>query len=279
MRIPSFIKQLVKCCDANSVRYALGGVQCKSDGKIEQLTATDGRILASVSCYSEDRDAVSAIVDGKTIASPPAAAFKKPVRFDGKTLQHGGSSTQVEVIEGKFPRVEDVFDKIHDDATGYVGVKLDAELLGRLCSLSAAMNSDGQLKGVTLFVKDAESCVFAACTSTDGYTARLAIMPRAADDGKPHAFPPRPGEQPTEQPKPKRKGKKEMVVQNCTVYPDGRRVPGETVNVTTGEVVAAAPPPEMLDDDAIAEAVTREPEPMQVVAAAADDYLSSPACE
>lgn len=274
MRIPSFIKQLAKCCDANAIRYALGGVQCKSDGKIEQLTATDGRILATVYCDDGDGDTVDAIVDGKVLSSPPAAAFKKPVRFDGSTLQHGGFSTQVTRIEGKFPRIEDIFDQIHDDASGYVAVKVDAELLSKLCSLSAAMNSSSDAKGLTFFVKDAQSCVFAACTSTDGYTARLAIMPRAADEGVPHAFPPRPGEQPAEQATPKKKRKKEMVVQNCTVYPDGRRVPGETVNVTTGEVIAAAPPPEMLDGDAIAEAVTREPEPV-----GAADYLCSPACE
>lgn len=262
MRIPSFIKQLAKCCDSNAVRYALGGVQCKSDGKIEQLTATDGRILASVWRFSEDRDEVSAIVDGKVLSSPPAAAFKSPVRFDGKTLQHGGSSTQVEAIEGRFPRVEDVFDKIHVDASGYVAVTLDAELLAKLCSLSAAMNKDGQAKGITLFVKDAQSCVFATCTSTDGYTARLAIMPRAADDDKPHQFPARPGEQPAEKPKPT--PKRVMRVTHETVHADGRREPCTAAdNAPIGKRPRhAGPPPEMLDDDAIAEAVTREPEPV-----------------
>ena len=276
MRIPAFIKQLAKFCDSASSRYALGGVQCKSDGKIEQLTATDGRILASVCCYSEDRDTVDVIVDGKVLASPPVAAFKKSVKFDGKTLHHGGSSTQVEAIEGKFPRVEDVFAKIHDDAIGYVAVSVDAELLAKLCSLSAAMNNDGQAKGITLFVKDAQSCVFATCTSTDGYTARLAIMPRAANDDKPHQFPARPGEQPAAIPKPT--PKRVMRAKHETVHADGRReLCTAADNAPIGKRPRpASPPPEMLDDDAIAEAVAREPEPMCVGAV---DYLCSPACE
>lgn len=262
MRIPSFIKQLVKCCDHNAIRFALGGVKCSSDGKVDTLTATDGRILACVSIESEDGAEVDVVVDGKVLSSPPAAAFKKPVRFDGKTLQYGGSSTAVEAIEGRFPRYEEIFDPIHADQSGYVSVKLDGELLRKLADLAAAMSDDSHTKGITLFVKDAKSAVYASCTGTDGYYARMAIMPRASDDDKPHQFPPRPGEQPVEQPQPKPKRKKEMVVEYATVYPDGRRVPGETVNVTTGEVIAAGPPPEMLDDDAIAEAVTREPDPI-----------------
>lgn len=269
MRIPSFIKQLAKFCDPDAIRYALSGIQCQSDGKIEQLTATDGRILASVCCLSEEQDTVTVVASGKSLSSMPAAALKKPVRFDGKSLHYNGGLQEVEAIEGRFPRYEDVFDPIHKDQSGYVSVKLDGELLRKLADLAAAMSDDSLTKGITLFVKDATSAVYASCTSTDGYYARMAIMPRASDDDKPHQFPPRPGEQPVEQPQPKPKRKKELVVQNCTVYPDGRRVPGETVNVTTGEVIAAAPPPEMLDDDAIAAAVTREP----------DALLCSPAVE
>jgi hypothetical protein len=258
MRIPAFIKQLAKFCDADSARFALGGVQCTSDGKVEQLTATDGHVLANVWCYSEDRDTVSAIADGKVLSSPPVAAFKRPVRFDGKTLQYGGSFTTVEPIEGRFPRYEDVFDPIHEDESGYVSVKLDGELLRKLADLAAAMSDDSQTKGITLFVKDATSAVYASCNGADGYIARMAIMPRASDAAEPHNFPPRPGEQPVETPQPKAKG---VTRTECNTVPaEGVRAPRTTVSATTGVVEPPAPPPEMLDDDAIAAAVTREPE-------------------
>lgn len=274
MRIPSFIKQLASICDTASSRYALAGIECKSDGVTAKLTATDGRILASVHYPDDDSKKFDAIVDGKQLSAIPATAYRgkkeseKPV-FDGTTLRYGGTTTTPTLIDGKFPRYEDVFDAIHDATTGYTVVKLDPVYLRTLCDLASVVG--GQFnKGVTLFVKDATSCVFGYASSAEGYTARLAIMPLAADDPeKEHQFPPRPGEQPAEKPQPKPKRKKELVVQNCTVYPDGRRVPGETVNVTTGEVIADAPPPEMLDDDAIAAAVTREP----------DALLCSPAVE
>ena len=115
-----------------------------------------------------------------------------------------------------------------------MAVNVDAALLAKLCALSNAMNDDQHKgKGITLFVKDAKSCVFATTTSEDGkHVARLAIMPLAADDdGYKHAFPARPGAVPPAAESGKQKRK-------------------------------PAPPPEVLDDDAIAEAVTREPEPI-----------------
>jgi hypothetical protein len=259
MRIPAFIKQLAKFCDPDAIRYALGGVLCKSDGKgVEELVATDGRIIACVHCSREDGDSdtLNVVATSKALASPPVAAFKKPVSFDGKAIHHDGSSTTVDPIEGRFPRYEDVFDPIERDQSAYVSVKLDGELLRKSADLAAAMNADDQTKGITLFVKDATSAVYASCTNGEGYVARMAIMPRASDE--PHQFPARPGEAAVEPQKSKAKPKKELVVQNCTVYPDGRRVSGETVNVTTRKTIA--PPPETLDDDAISAAVTREPE-------------------
>lgn len=259
MKIPAFIKQLAKCCDSNAVRYALGGVQCLSDGKTAQLTATDGRILVNVYYPDEDEKPVSAIVDGKVIASPPVAAFKKPVEFDGSTLRHGGTESKVTPVEGRFPRIEDVFTAVHDKGTeGYASVTLDGELLGKLADLAATMSKGSAVQGITLFVKDPQSCVFATCRSSEGHVARMAIMPRASDDGKPFAFPPRPGEAPAEQAEAKPKKKREMIVQNTTVYPDGRRVPGETVNVTTGKVIAPAPVPEMMDDEQVAVAIAEQ---------------------
>lgn len=265
MRIPSFIKQLANICDTASSRYALAGIKCQSDGVTAQLTATDGRIIASVHYPDDDSKKLDVIVDGKQLSAIPASAYRgkkeseKPV-FDGTTLRYGGTTTTPPLIDGRFPHYEDIFNPIHFDASGYTVVKLDPVYLRTLCDLASVVG--GQFnRGVTLFVKDAASCVFGYASSAEGYTARLAIMPLAADDPeKEHQFPPRPGEQPVEQSKPQPKRKKEMIVQHCTAYPDGRRVPGETVNVTTGKVIAPAPPPEMLDDDAIAAAVTSEPD-------------------
>lgn len=266
MKIPAFIKQLVKFCDNEASRYALGCIEAKSLNGVAQLTATDGRMMANV-YWQDDGPAMDVLVNGKQLASPPAAAFKgKGVEFDGSTLTHGTTSLKPEPCDGKFPRYEDIYDQIHNDPSGYVAVKLDAGMLRVLADMAGAVSGDTLKPSVCIWVKDTQSAVFAAAHSAGGtHTARLVQMPLAADDIHEYGYPPRPGEQPLPKTEAKPTRKKEMVVQNTTVYADGRRVPGETVNVTTGEVIAAAPPPEMLDDDAIAEAVTREPEPMAAV--------------
>lgn len=296
MKVPAFIKQLAAFCDPSSSRYALGGIKCSSDGITAQLTATDGRILANVYYPDDDTPKFDVIVDAKQLSSIPAAAHKsksesgKP-HFDGKTLRYGDTTTTPSLIDGRFPRYEDVF-SIHDKPEGYTVVKLDASYLRTLCDLASVVGGQAN-KGVTLFVKDAQSAVFGYATSAEGHTARLVIMPLAADDGgETPTFPPRPGEQPVEAPAPKPKAKREMRAKYETVYADGRREPGPTVNVTTGVVEEPAPtktcaavidvarktvtsvdsipapPPEVLEDDAIAAAVTREPESFSEMAAA-----------
>lgn len=244
MHIPSWIKQLAKCCDSEASRFALGGVQILSDGKIAQMTATDGRCLANV-YYEDDRHPapapVSVIVDAKDI--PKAPEFKYTVTFDGTAMKSCGKViAEPKPIDGRWPRHEDVF-TIREKPDGYVSVKLDAELLGKLCALSAALNDDPTHKGITLFVKDHKSAVYATTTGINGEVARMAIMPRVVDgDYKTAEFPPRPGEQPVEQQTPAVKPPKMRTVMQ--------------------EAKKPAPPPEMLDDDAIAEAVTREPDPI-----------------
>jgi hypothetical protein len=193
MKIPAFVKQMAKVCDTESSRYALGGIKCQSDGRTAQLTATDGRILASVYFPDEDRAALNVIVEGRLLASAPAASFKdaKGVRFDGQTLRHGGTRADVTPIEGRFPRFEDIF-TIHDDAAGYVPVKLDPAYLKTLCELAHGVGGE-MSKGIVLWIKDAQSCVFADARSGEGHVARLAIMPLASDDPKwPLAYPLRP---------------------------------------------------------------------------------------
>lgn len=236
MKIPAFVKQLAKVCDRESSRFALGGIKCESDGTTARMTATDGRILATVHWHDDDCIELDTVADAKSLAALPAKSFSHSlgVRFDGSALR-GGATGDVEQLDGRFPDCEKVM-HIHDEPDGYVAVKLDAALLGKLCALSDAMNDDQHKgKGITLFVKGPESCVYAATTSEDGtHTARFAIMPLAADDGETvHQFPARPGAE-----KPAAESKKRS------------------------RKAAPAPVPECLDDDTIAEAVAREPEPI-----------------
>jgi hypothetical protein len=194
MKIPAFVKQLAKVCDSESSRYALGGIKCESDGTTAQLTATDGRILANVYYPDEDEATLDVIVEGKSLAAPPAAAFKdsRGVSLNGTTLRHGGTLAELVPIEGRFPRFEDIF-AIHDEPTGYVPVKLDPTYLKTLCELAHGVGGEAS-KGIVLWVKDAQSCVFGDARSGEGHVARLAIMPLAADDPNwTLAFPPRPG--------------------------------------------------------------------------------------
>lgn len=241
MKIPLFIKALARICDKESSGYALGGIECKSDGTTATLAASDGRILAAVHYPDEDGNKFEAIVAAKALSTGPAAIYKQGVHYDGKCVASGKEKVEVTPLDGRFPDCEKVF-TIHDSPDGYATVTLDAELLGKLCALADGMNDKGEQRGITLYVKDAKSCVFAAARSQDGHVARLAIMPRAVDDKdwKPE-FPARPGAEPPAA-ESKKRGKK-----------------------------APAPVPECLDDDAIAEAVTREPEPI-----GADDPYASP---
>jgi len=195
MKLPAFIKQLARICDSGSSGYALGCVQCKSDGQTASVTATDGRILASVHWQDDDASELSTLADAKALASPPVKAFAsaKGVHFDGSQL-HGEAEGEVASDDrGRFPDCEKVM-TIHEEPDGYVAVKLDAALLGKLCSLSHAMNDDtNKGKGITLFVKDARSCVFASTAGEDGHVARFAIMPLAYDDAETkHEYPSRP---------------------------------------------------------------------------------------
>lgn len=232
MKIPVFIKALARICDKESSRFALGGIECKSDGKIAQLTATDGRILATVHYPDEDGKAFTAIAPAKELSNGPAAAYKAGVQYDGKFVGTGKDKTSIEPLDGMFPRVEDIF-SIYDKPKGYVAVQLDAELLGKLCALSDAMNS-GDTRGITLYVKDGTSCVFGETTGEGGEIARLAIMPRAADGKyKTPPFPARPGAEPPA--------------------------------AESEDEEAPAPPPEFMDDEAVGACVNDEPPALGVL--------------
>lgn len=240
MKIPACIKHLVAFTDTESSRYALAGIKCTSQDGVAAMTATDGCILASVHWKDEQGPDMDVIVDAKQLASPPAAAFKVSpsgkggVSFDGKTVFHGNASITPAAIEGRFPRIEDVFAPV-GDGSGYVSVTLNPAYLRALCDLAGSASVGYAAPHITLWVKDATSCVMASTRSPGGeHIVRMAIMPIEKDevDSK---FPDRPGA---------------VALAEETAAESGEHEP------------QPAPPPEVLDDDAIAEAVTREPEPI-----------------
>jgi hypothetical protein len=185
MKLPSFIRQLVRCCDSESSRYALGGVKCESASAMSTVTATDGRQLVTVS-YADDpgTGTVDTIIDGKSLAKAVAAVAAKntPVKLDGATVCSRGGHSSVQVIEGRFPRYEDVFGIYEDDPADYVCTKLDPDLLGKLCDVFSATQGDSASKGVDVWVKDCSSPVYFARTTAEGECIRAVLMPLAADD-------------------------------------------------------------------------------------------------
>ncbi len=263
MKIPAFIKSLCKLCDTESSRYALGGVKCEAGLHASAMTATDGKLLASVSFPDQNEDAFDLIVAGKDMARAYAAHVSRIGGDDtcvvleprGKevTIAGGKGSTLVAPIDGRFPNYRQVLptggagpaDKhspdLHD---GYVSVMLDPAMLGKLCDLyveAAGRKPAAGLKGMTLWVKDSESAVYlSAAYHPDGteYVIRAAIMPLAADGpGKAAVYP--------------------------TAYDKPATDPTATiraVRAAKGQKRTPAPTPEHLSDDAIAEAVTREPD-------------------
>jgi len=261
MKIPAFIKSLCRLCDTESSRYALGGVKCEADGSVSAMTATDGKLLASVSFPDQNADAFDVIVAGKDMARAYAAHVSKndvagvvlEPRGKEVTIAGGKGSTLVAPIDGRFPNYRQVLptggagpaDKhspdLHD---GYVSVMLDPAMLGKLCDLyveAAGPRRAAGLKGMTLWVKDGESAVYlSAAYHPDGteYVIRAAIMPLAADvPGKAAVYP--------------------------TAYDKPTTDPTATIRaerLAKGKKRPPAPTPEHLSDDAIAAAVTREPD-------------------
>lgn len=221
MKIPMFIKRIAKVCDSSNGRYSLSGIKCESDGTTAKLTATDGRVLACVHWHDSDAIEMDVIADAKQLSKHSAQAFRHSlgVRFDGESLR-GGASGAVEHVGDRFPDYERI---LPDTLDGYVGVRLDATLLRKLCDLSIDMNDDDVRKGITLFVKDHTSCVFGTTVSDEGHVARFAIMPRASDDME-------------------RK-------------PEWPERPGVSAAESVEEDDQPSPPPECMDDDHVAAAV------------------------
>jgi len=198
MKIPTFLKTLIRFCDSDASRFALGGVKCESRDGLSKLTATDGRVLACVSYPDAAPGAeVDLIANGKSLSSALTASLMK----GGLSLQPDGhlsssrASVSIETVDGRFPRYEDVF-SIHEDPSGYVAVKVDPHLLKRLCELHAAAQNESA-RGLVIWAKNAQSPIFTSGQhlGDDGveYTIRGVLMPLAADDpAKGYAYPARP---------------------------------------------------------------------------------------
>lgn len=204
MKVPAFIKQLAKFCDLESSRYALAGIKCESDGKVAKMTATDGRALVCAH-WNDDGPAMDVIVDGEQLASAPPAAFKPDasgdthVTFDGTTLKHGNVAIQVAALDGRFPRVEDVFDAIYRDRPAYTAVKLNSSYLRTLCDLATAVSCRYGAPHITLWVRPTQAggpytAVAAESHAVDGsHTIRMALMQLGVDSAQEYEFPARPG--------------------------------------------------------------------------------------
>jgi hypothetical protein len=248
MKLPSFIKALCKLCGSGEGRWnGLAGVKCESQDGVAKLAATDGRMLAVVSYKDDDhvdvrtseKVGVNVVVPGKELSRAYSAAFAKngkrgvmllPAKGEVHVTGAGGS-TDIPTGDCVYPRYEEV---LPQDASmkGYVSITLDPDLLYKLCDLCSAAQTDTH-KGMTLWIKDGESAAYVSgryAEAGTAYTVRCAIMPLSSDDPKGKAtFP---------------------VVAAAGGKPAPKRKSSKSV------------PPELMDDDAVAAAVTREPEPI-----------------
>lgn len=186
MRLVSFFKSLIGCCDNASSRFALGGVCAERVGGKAYLTATDGRILVNVEYADEGGATEPVILEGKPAskAFTAAVAKKRETVFevvDGKAMiVGGGGSATAPIVEGRFPKWRDCFKEIPTAKP----VNLDPELLGKLLAVYEAAG----VNGVDIWQDDDR--VFLSATTSGGETIRAIIMHRAPEDhAKPKVWP------------------------------------------------------------------------------------------
>ncbi len=76
MRVPRSVFTIAKCCDANTKRYALGGVQlAMSPGGHPTAVATNGRVLAAVTWETDNANNIPP--DGLIVDEPDCRAIAK----------------------------------------------------------------------------------------------------------------------------------------------------------------------------------------------------------
>lgn len=192
IRLPKFIRSIAGCTDADSSRYALGGVKVEAKGGVANLTATDGRILVNVSYGVESGREVDAIVEGKSLAKAFVSVAKAKADetievstlpgADGKSkpvAMVAGKKSAVpmvaEVVEGRFPRWRDVFPATEPKFS----IRLDCELLATLCKVF----SEAGASRATFHFTDAQSAVRIDATAPTGEVIRAVAMPVAIDNG------------------------------------------------------------------------------------------------
>ena len=182
MRLPSFIKAIVGCTDAESSRYSLGGVKCESADNVSIITVTDGRKLLNVS-YGDECDPVDCIIEAKPLAKAYAAASVKGRNtvfeiVEGASGQKamvvgGAGAATAPLIDGKFPRWRDVF----GDTSAHKQIGVKPELL---IDLLAVFKAAG-VEGVRVYVGDAENALYFAGTAPTGEVLRAVLMPMSLD--------------------------------------------------------------------------------------------------
>jgi hypothetical protein len=182
MRLPSFIKAIVGCTDAESSRYSLGGVKCESADNVSIITVTDGRKLLNVS-YGDECDPVDCIIEAKPLVKACAAAHAKGRNtvfeiVEGASGQKamvvgGAGAATAPLIDGKFPRWRDVF----GDTSAHKQIGVKPELL---IDLLAVFKAAG-VEGVRVYVGDAENALYFAGTAPTGEVLRAVLMPMSLD--------------------------------------------------------------------------------------------------
>lgn len=197
MRLPRQIVHATKWVDADSSRYALGGVRVGCDSGQCFAEATDGRRLVLLE-WKDDADPVDVILSGKELGKAVRAAKAKDSELvpsvDPTVGQVNG--TCVPVIDGRWPRSEDLFeeDRIGSETAEFTPERI-REIASRvpvkiggvtvllstryLCDLADAAEAMGD-GTVTLRAKDEQSQV--VCEKAGkGVSLTAVIMPMAAD--------------------------------------------------------------------------------------------------
>ena len=171
--------KLAQCCDNESSRYALAGVLVEPIIGIEETTigtnvdqspivkteplnevyaiATDSRCLAIT--RQPGLAVESAIMPGRFATPAKKTSKAKSVSLNGEwrcdethRKNHTTESMSLPIVEGRFPRYQDVLPDPRAGKT--VSVRLDARILAKL---SEALTDDNEHKGIDLIFQCVES--------------------------------------------------------------------------------------------------------------------------
>lgn len=174
---PKIVKAVCACASSDPKRYALSAVkvECLGDGKA-RMTATDGKQLVEVTFrhfdpkdFPSEIDAVKSAKNGAKSALVPAAELARTVG-KSKAAKRGSvpvltmpvlvmgdaestvigtdlASTSADAIrntEGSFPNTAKDAGGIWPEGEPIATVKLNPELLARLCAAALSLNPDAR---------------------------------------------------------------------------------------------------------------------------------------